>query len=195
MNEILFATANPHKTNEVRKILSGTFKIIDLADISFKGKLVERETSLEGNAISKARQALTATGFNCCFAEDSGLEVKALEGKPGVFSARFAGPERDNEENMKKVLRLLENSSDRSARFKTVIAFIDEDGIQTFEGIVNGVIANKPAGDSGFGYDPIFIPEGFDKTFAQLPPETKNKISHRSKAMSKFIDWLKTYQN
>nr|MBS0037222.1 RdgB/HAM1 family non-canonical purine NTP pyrophosphatase [Saprospiraceae bacterium] len=190
MSEILFATSNPNKTLEVKKILGAKFLIRDLNDIQLDKELEENEPTLEGNAISKARQAIQYTDFDSCFAEDTGLEIEALGGAPGIYSARFAGEDKSSEKNIDKVLHLLKNVANRAARFRTVVAHIDHSEVRVFEGMVNGTIAHSRLGISGFGYDPVFIPDGYSESFAQLPLEVKNEISHRAKAFEKFLDWI-----
>ncbi len=191
LQPILFATGNSNKTKEARAILGGEFVLRDLSDIGFEGELKEEEDTLEGNAISKAKQALQLIEFETCFAEDTGLEVVALDGAPGVFSARYAGKEGNSEANIKKLLANLKVETDRSARFRTVIAYVSGSEVFTFEGIVEGTIGEQPEGREGFGYDPVFIPRGYDQTFAQLPISVKNKISHRARAFDKFSRWLR----
>ncbi|TVR90036.1 MAG: RdgB/HAM1 family non-canonical purine NTP pyrophosphatase [Saprospirales bacterium] len=191
---ILFATGNSNKTREARAILGGEFVLRDLSEIGFDGELKEEEDTLEGNAISKAKQALQLTEFESCFAEDTGLEVVALGGAPGVFSARYAGKDGNSEANIKKLLENLEGVPDRRARFRTVIAYVRGEEVSTFEGIVEGTIGEEPKGRKGFGYDPVFIPRGYNQTFAQLPISLKNKISHRARAFEKFTNWLRGFQ-
>ncbi len=190
LRPILFATGNSNKTKEARAILGGDFLLRDLSDIGFDGELKEEEDTLEGNAISKAKQALQLTEFEACFAEDTGLEVAALDGAPGVLSARYAGNAGNSEANIKKLLENLKGETDRSARFRTVIAYVRGEEVFTFEGIIEGTIGEEPKGREGFGYDPVFIPRGYDQTFAQLSISVKNKISHRARAFDKFSRWL-----
>lgn len=191
MNEILFATGNSNKSREVRNMLRSTdFRILDLSDIGFEGELLEEEETLEGNALSKVRQALQIPNISRCFAEDTGLEVEILNGRPGVYSARFAGPQKDNEANMAKLLEMMEGEENRNAQFRTVLAYKDENIEIEFEGIVKGTIARGKSGNKGFGYDPVFIPEGHTQTFGELDSTVKNAISHRARALQKFIQWL-----
>ena len=187
---ILFATGNSNKTSEVRKILGSGFKIIDLVEFGLEIELKEEEETLEGNAVSKARQAQQLTGLNSCFAEDTGLEVDILNGEPGVRSGRYAGSNKDSKANIDKLLKKLEGVESRAARFRTVIAYVSGEESKVFEGIVRGRIGHTPSGRGGFGYDPIFIPEGYSQTFGDLDAEIKNQISHRANAFEKFSRWL-----
>ena len=190
MKQLVFATANPHKLEEVQAMLPSDIQLISLADIGFSGDIPETETTIEGNALQKARHIYDLYNMPC-FADDSGLETEALNGAPGVYSARYAGVEGAQEErahaNMNKLLNELAGKANRKARFRTVIAYIDADNnSHLFEGIVNGLIIEKAVGKEGFGYDPIFVPDGYDVTFAQMPLSEKNLISHRAKAFQKF---------
>ncbi len=188
--EIVFATGNAHKVREVNEIAGSGLRFKSLADIGCTEEIPETADTLRGNAIQKANYVSRHYGVNC-FAEDTGLEVAALDGAPGVHTARFAGPEKDPAANIALLLRKLQGVADRRANFRTVIA-LNLDGTQhIFEGICEGTIAHQPAGDGGFGYDPIFIPDGMDgKTFAQLSKEEKNKISHRGKAVRQLFRFL-----
>jgi XTP/dITP diphosphohydrolase len=186
---LVFATNNAHKLEEVRMILHNLLQIKTLSDISFNSELPETTGTITGNAIQKAQTLFNETGFTC-FADDTGLEIDALDGNPGVDTANYAGPERDSIKNMNRVLSEMDGVEDRSARFITVIAFVNENGVQTFEGEVKGKIAQAISGQGGFGYDPIFIPEGFDHTFAELPQSIKNEISHRARATALFAKWM-----
>lgn len=189
--EILFASANEHKVNEVRKLLPAGYSLVSLNDIGWTMDIPEPFDTYEENAKAKACFVFDQTGINC-FADDSGLEVDALQGRPGVFSARYAGEAKSSKDNIEKVLVELGDCENRKARFRAVIVFIHgERQIETFKGTVEGKINFKPAGTGGFGYDPVFIPEGFDETFGQLPESIKNKISHRAIAMQKFVDYLR----
>ncbi len=187
--ELIFATGNSHKIDEVKAILPSDFQVIGLKQLGYQHELPETTGTISGNALQKARTLFEHTGF-ACFADDSGLEVFALNGKPGVDSAHYAGPDRDSNANMDLLLKELSNREDRSARFITVIAYIDKFGEYVFEGIVEGEISRTKMGDSGFGYDPIFIPQGYSQSFAELSSETKNQISHRAKAVVLFKEWL-----
>lgn len=186
---MVFATANSNKLTEVRDKLGSRYIFRSLADIGCEEEIPETSPTLEGNALQKARYVSDNYGENC-FAEDSGLEIDALHGRPGVITAHYAGPERDPVANMQKVLDELGDSSNRKAQFRAVIALIIDGEEQLFEGIVRGSISYKMQGEGGFGYDPIFIPEGYDKTFAELPSSVKKDISHRSRAVSKLVAFL-----
>ena len=186
---LVFATNNAHKLEEVQTILHNRLNILSLKDIEFVKELPETTGTIIGNAIQKAQALFNETGF-ACFADDTGLEIDALDGNPGVDTAHYAGPERDAAKNMNRVLSEMVGVEDRSARFITVIAFVNENGVQTFEGEVKGKIAQAISGQGGFGYDPIFIPEGFDHTFAELPQSIKNEISHRARATALFAKWM-----
>ena len=187
-DNLIFATNNAHKLDEVRSILGSRFTIKSLKDIGCDADIPETADTLEGNALMKARFLYEKYGVDC-FADDTGLEVTALGGAPGVHTARYAG-NHDSEANMNKLLNELEKKSDRSAQFRTVIALIIEGKEFLFEGIVKGSIAKEKAGDSGFGYDPIFIPEGFSQTFSQMGNDSKNHISHRALAVEKLYNYL-----
>ncbi len=208
MNKIVFATNNKHKLEEIRSILGEGFEVLSLSDIGCHEDIPETSDTLEGNAMQKAQYVFDKYGY-ACFADDTGLEVEALGGEPGIYSARYAALDgddsisHDSEANMAKLLRKLEGIENRKARFRTVIALItnnplpigEEMGerLQLFEGIVNGSIIRERRGGEGFGYDPIFQPEGYDKTFAELGNEVKNHISHRARAVQKLADYLKSY--
>jgi XTP/dITP diphosphohydrolase len=192
---MVFATANQHKLEEVRALLPAGLQIKSLSDIGFTDEIPETEATLEGNALLKVRHIHHLFGVPC-FADDTGLEVEALGGAPGVYSARYAGAKGSSEErakaNMAKLLHNLSGETNRKARFRTIIAYVDaENNPYLFEGIVNGSIIEKAAGNEGFGYDPIFIPDGYDLTYAQMPLCEKNLISHRAKAFRKFAEALK----
>jgi XTP/dITP diphosphohydrolase len=187
--EIIFATNNLNKVREINNILGNSFKLLSLNDINLDEDIPENEPTLDGNALYKARHIFRATGKNV-FADDTGLEVEALNGKPGVHSARFAGINKDSEANIDKLLLLLENKTNRNARFRTVIALIYEKNEYLFEGVVRGEIISERRGTEGFGYDPVFIPEGQSLTFAEMKLEEKNKISHRAIAFEKLKDFL-----
>lgn len=191
IRHLLFATSNPHKLQEVRKILDRIYTVDGLDSLNFKGDIPETQDTIEGNAIQKV-QFISDYTDRAVFAEDTGLLVDALNGAPGVHSARYAGDQRSAQDNMNKLLRELEPHPNRSAHFKTIVAYRDESGkLSTFEGIMKGAITDAPRGDRGFGYDPIFQPEGYDKTFGELDEAIKNKISHRGQAMVKFLAFLK----
>ena len=190
MKEIVFATGNQNKIKEVKPLLKNKFNIIGLEDIGCFEEVPETKNTIEGNALQKARYIKKHYGVDC-FSEDSGLEVEALNGEPGVHTAYYAGKERSAEKNMNLVLKKLKNKKNRKARFKTVIALLLNGEEHLFEGIVNGTIGFEKKGNEGFGYDPIFIPEGYKKTFAQIGLKEKNKISHRKRAVKKLIDFVK----
>lgn len=191
--KIVFATHNEHKLEEVAAMLSPTFEVLGLNDIGCTEDIEETEDTLEGNAFLKAAYVFEKYSLNC-FSDDTGLEVAALNGAPGVYSARYAGQGRDSNDNMDKLLTNLEDKSDRSAQFRTVIALIINGERYQFDGIVKGHIAKEKRGTNGFGYDPIFVPEGYDKAFAELGNEVKNQISHRARATQKLIDFLSTHE-
>ena len=188
--ELVFATNNAHKLEEVRQILGDRFKVLSLNDIGCHEDIPETGNTFQDNALQKARYVKEHYGYDC-FADDTGLEVKALNGAPGVHSARYAG-DHDSEANMTKLLHELEKKSDRSAQFRTVIALILNGQEVLFEGIVTGQIATeRHYGDGGFGYDPIFVPDGYTETFSQMSSQGKNLISHRGRAVRKLADYLK----
>lgn len=189
--KIVFATNNLNKLSEVQKMLPSSIQLLSLNDINCFDEIEETETTLEGNAILKAAYITNKFGFDC-FADDTGLEVVALNGAPGVHSARYAGSENNAEKNMHKLLTALENKIERSAQFRTAIA-LNLNGKQfLFEGICKGTILKAKQGEKGFGYDPIFKPAGYDNSFASMTSEEKNKISHRGKAIEKLIHFLTT---
>lgn len=189
MKTLVFATNNLHKLEEVRDILGGSFRIASLKEIGCTDDIPETADTLEGNALQKARYVKDKFGYDC-FADDTGLEVEALGGAPGVFSARYAGPGHDSEANMRKLLKELEGKTNRQAQFRTVVALILEGREYTFEGIVRGTILTERRGTAGFGYDPVFVPEGYAETFAEMGSEEKNRISHRARAVQKLADFL-----
>ena len=200
MNKIVFATNNKHKLEEIRSILGKDFEVLSLNDIGCHEDIPETSDTLEGNAMQKAKYVFDKYGYDC-FADDTGLEVEALGGEPGIYSARYAALDNDNAEshdseaNMTKLLHKLEGIENRKARFRTVIALLTkntEEGekLHLFEGIVEGTIIKERRGGEGFGYDPIFQPEGYDQTFAELGSEVKNQISHRARAVQKLVDFL-----
>lgn len=186
---VVFATGNEHKVKEVNAALKGAFEALSLRSIGCEEELPENSPTLEGNALEKARYVHQHYQVDC-FSEDTGLEVEALDGAPGVYSARYAGPARDAEANMALLLDRLHGIENRRARFRTVIALILDGQEYTFEGVVNGSIAHEKKGAQGFGYDPIFMPDGFSRTFAQMSAEEKNAISHRGRAMGKLKAFL-----
>lgn len=200
--KIVFATNNQHKLQEIRDILGSEFEIVSLKDIGCDVDIPETGNTLEDNAMQKAQYVYDHYNLSC-FADDTGLEVEALNGEPGVHSARYAeGTDHDSEANMAKLLRNLEGKDNRKARFRTVIALIQKQDVcpcgctiikkvNRFEGIVDGSIATEKHGSAGFGYDPIFVPEGYDKSFAELGESIKNGISHRARAVAKLAEYLK----
>lgn len=187
--KIVFATNNAHKLSEVREVLKGQYEIVSLMDLGCTDDIPETANTLEGNALLKAQYIHKKFGIDC-FADDTGLEVAALNGEPGVYSARYAGADNNAAANMRKLLAQLDNVVDRSACFRTVIALIQEGEIHYFEGRVDGNIAHTPEGNEGFGYDPVFVPQGFSKSFACLGSVEKNKISHRARAVNKLVEFL-----
>jgi XTP/dITP diphosphohydrolase len=189
MSKIVFATHNEHKLREVRAIMPAGTEIVGLADLHFSGDIPETADTLEGNALQKARFVGEAFGLDC-FADDTGLEVMALDGRPGVHTARYAGETCDSLANIRKLFGELSGKPDRSARFRTVIALIRNGKEYLFDGIVNGHIADSLRGDGGFGYDPVFVPEHYTQTFAELGDGVKNTISHRARAVAKLIEFL-----
>jgi XTP/dITP diphosphohydrolase len=189
--ELVFATNNKHKLGELQAILGDRIKLLSLNDIGCDEDIPEEQETLEGNASQKAFYVFNKFGYNC-FADDTGLEIEALNGEPGVYSARYAGEERSAEANMDKVLAGLFKIKNRNARFRTVISLVIDGSEKQFEGVVDGNILTEKRGKSGFGYDPIFQPEGFLQTFAEMNLTDKNKISHRGRAVEKLIQYLKT---
>lgn len=189
MKRIVFATGNPHKVREVNQVLPEVISIVGLKDINCLEELPETSPTLEGNALEKARYVYENYGVEC-FSEDTGLEVDALNGDPGIYTARYAGEHCTPEDNIVLLLKNMEGKMNRNARFRTVIALIMNDEEHLFEGVANGQIAETRKGAGGFGYDPVFIPEGFEHSFAEMPAEEKNQISHRGKAVKKLIDFL-----
>ncbi len=190
MKKICFATNNAHKIEEVQAILGENFTLLTLKQIGCEDELPETGNTLEANSLQKARYLFDHYQIDC-FADDSGLEVTALNGEPGVFSARYAGEQRSHADNIALLLKNLSGVKDRSAQFRTVITLILDGKVTQFEGAVKGEIIEELRGDEGFGYDPIFIPEGYNQTFAEMSLEEKGKISHRAKAVEKLINFLK----
>lgn len=188
--KLIFASRNENKFLEIEKIIPKNIQLGNLNELNFYDEIPENEETIEGNATFKAEFIHSKFGVNV-FADDTGLEVEVLNGKPGVHSARFAGIECDSNKNINKLLELLENKKNRKARFKTIIVLIFKQQFYQFEGTVNGEILFDRKGKNGFGYDSIFKPKGFDKSFAELSIDIKNKISHRAIAMSKLIDFIK----
>ena len=186
---LVFATQNKNKVKEIKKVIPNFVTLKDLEAIGCSEDIPETKDTIEGNAIQKANFVAEKYQVNC-FSDDTGLEVEALNGEPGVYSARYAGPSKNADENMDLLLKKLKNKTNRKARFKTVIALVLDNKTYTFEGIVKGVIRTEKSGDSGFGYDPIFEPEGKGITFAEMDVNEKNTISHRSRAFCKMKDFL-----
>jgi len=190
---LIFASNNEHKIREINSILGNSFRLLSLHDISINEDIPEEEPQLEGNALAKARFVFNFTGMDV-FADDTGLEISFLNGLPGVHSARFAGENKDSSANIEKVLSLLANTNNREARFRTVIALILEKKEYLFEGIVTGKIIREKKGIEGFGYDPIFIPDGKTLTFAEMRLAEKNSVSHRARAFEKLKEFLVQYR-
>lgn len=189
MKQLVFATNNAHKLDEVRNILGDTFEILGMAQIGCHDDIEETADTFAGNALIKARYIKGKYGYDC-FADDSGLEIEALGGAPGVYSARFAGEGHNSEKNMDKVLSLMQGKSNRNARFCTVVALVTGEGEYTFEGEIKGEILDERRGKGGFGYDPIFRPENETLTFAEMGDDRKNAISHRARAVKKLAEFL-----
>ena len=189
MNKIIFASNNVNKVIEIRKILEDKYEILTLKEAGLDIDIPEPHNTMELNAFEKASTIFNLMGTTC-FAEDSGLEVDALGGEPGVLSARYAGTHGDDEKNIEKLLNNMHNVENRNARFRTVISLIEKGENKFFEGVCEGTLAYQQRGNHGFGYDPIFIPLGFDKTFAECTPEEKNAVSHRKKAIKQMIEYL-----
>jgi XTP/dITP diphosphohydrolase len=187
--KLVFASNNKHKVREISQILDNKITLLSLSEVNIPEDIPEDEPLIEGNALFKARYVYNATGLNV-FADDTGLEIEALNGLPGVHSARFAGEGKDSSANIAKVLAMLNGIENRKARFRTVIALILERKEYLFEGIVSGTIIDEKRGEEGFGYDPVFIPDGKELTFAQMKLSEKNKISHRAMAFEKLKEFL-----
>ena len=185
----IFATHNANKVKEIRSLLGNDYQVISLEEAGFTDDIPEPYDTLEENAHEKSRIIYQATGKNC-FSEDTGLEVEALAGAPGVFSARYAGPDKSAEANISKLLADMQDESNRRARFRTIISLILDGKEYQFEGCCPGRIARAPAGEKGFGYDPVFIPDGAERTFAQMDLAEKNLYSHRSRALIKLLEFL-----
>jgi XTP/dITP diphosphohydrolase len=200
MNTLVFATQNKYKIMEISDVMkkdlppdqSRKWYIASLDDVDITEEIPETSNTLEGNALLKALYVFNKTGLNC-FADDTGLEIDALKGNPGVYSARYAGPQKSFDDNIKKVLYELKNVKNRKARFRTVVALVLGNDHYFFEGIANGRIIHEKRGSEGFGYDPIFIPDGHQKTFAEMNLDEKNLISHRAIAVKKLIEFLKNH--
>ena len=190
MKKLVFATNNAHKLEEIRAILGDKVEILSLNDINCHADIPETADTLQGNAALKAQYIFENYGLDC-FADDTGLEVEALNGAPGIYSARYAdGEGHDSEANMKKLLSEMQDKENRKARFRTVICLIEDGKEHFFEGIVNGSIIRERKGGTGFGYDPIFMPDGYSETFAEMGNDEKNKISHRARAVQELCEYL-----
>jgi len=189
MKKLIFATNNQHKLEEVSHLIKDNYKILSLKDINCFEEIPETSDTIKGNASQKSHYIFDKFGIDC-FADDTGLEIEALNGRPGVFSARYAGIENDFEKNMNKVLVEMNQVTNRKARFKTVISLILNGKENFFEGIIKGVILTEKRGQEGFGYDPIFQPNGYNLTFAEMPLGEKNKISHRAIAVQNLVNYL-----
>lgn len=187
--KLVFATNNSNKIREIKPLLPSSIELLSLGDINCFEEIPENENTIAGNALAKAQYVKEKYGYNC-FADDTGLEVVALRGQPGVHSARYAGEGKNDEDNMSKLLANLDHSHNRKAQFKTVIALVLGGQQEEFEGICKGEILNTARGSAGFGYDPIFQPAGFDQSFAEMTATQKNEISHRAIAMRKLIEFL-----
>lgn len=189
----VFASKNEHKVSEIRALLPDRIILQSLNDISWDADIEETGETLEANAVIKAKAVFEATGMPC-FADDSGLEVAALNGCPGVHSARYAGPEKSDFNNCQKLLSELKGMENRKAKFKTVIAYVDDQGSHLFAGEVHGEIIHEFRGTMGFGYDPLFVPDGWNLTFAEVTKDEKNSVSHRAKAFDQFLKFLATVE-
>jgi XTP/dITP diphosphohydrolase len=192
--ELVFATNNQHKLAELQAIVGTHFKLLSLQDIGCNEEIPEEQDTLEANASQKAFFIYNKYGYNC-FADDTGLEIEALNGEPGVFSARYAGEDKNPEANIDKVLGKLAKINNRKARFRTVISLVINGTEHQFEGIVDGEILKERRGSSGFGYDPVFLPDGFSQSFAEMNLQDKNQISHRGRAVAKLAEYLKSIDN
>ncbi|HZX74359.1 MAG TPA: non-canonical purine NTP diphosphatase [Cyclobacteriaceae bacterium] len=187
--KLCFATNNAHKLDEIKAILGKKFEIISLKDIGCSEELPEERNTIEGNSLQKADYVFYHFDIDC-FADDTGLEVEALNGAPGVYSARYAGEQRNSEDNIDLLLKNLHGVENPKARFRTVITFIRPQEIHQFEGVVEGIILKERRGKGGFGYDSVFLPNGFEKTLAEMSMDEKNQISHRGRAMENFVQFL-----
>jgi XTP/dITP diphosphohydrolase len=188
-NRLVFATNNLHKLEEIQEAIGNRIQLVNLAELGFKGEIPEEQDTIDGNAAQKAFFIFNRFGIDC-FADDTGLEIDALNGDPGVYSARYAGENCSFEDNINKVLASLSRKTNRKARFRTVIALVENGKLSTFQGEIKGTITMERRGLHGFGYDPIFLPEGFDRTFAEMELHQKNRISHRALAVQKLVAYL-----
>ena len=191
MTQLVFATHNPHKLSEVAAIIGSGVRLLSLADIGCNEDIPETELTLEGNSLLKARFVKDNYGYDC-FADDTGLEVEALGNAPGVYSARYAGEPCNPEANIVKLLAEMQGMANRRARFRTAVALVDSSGEHHFEGMIAGQIISERRGSSGFGYDPLFIPDGYELTFAEMDADAKNRISHRAEAIKRLAAFLQT---
>jgi XTP/dITP diphosphohydrolase len=187
--KLIFATNNQHKVREIREALGGTYEIISLKEAGIDKEIPEPHDTLEANASEKSGTIYALTGLNC-FSEDTGLEVEALQGMPGVLSARYAGENASFADNVEKLLSEMRGQENRKARFRTIISLINNGEESRFEGVCEGRITDSPSGTDGFGYDPVFVPEGADRTFAEMSLEEKNRYSHRARAVQKLVLYL-----
>ena len=190
--DLVFGTSNPNKLKEIRHLIPSSIRLWSMQEVGIDQELPEDQDTIAGNAEQKVHELYRLCGKNC-FAEDTGLIVEALNGDPGVYSARYAGPQRSAQDNMDLLLHNLRSKDNRNAHFLTVIALHWEGGLYTFKGIVEGHIAHQAAGKGGFGYDPIFIPSGYQKSFGELPSHVKNQMSHRARAVLKLITFLESH--
>ena len=189
--KLCFATNNLHKIQEVQAVVGNAFQLVSLQQIGCLEELPEEQATIEGNSLQKAQYVFDTYKISC-FADDSGLEVEALSGEPGVYSAMYAGPQRSHADNIDMLLTNLTGVTNRKANFKTVITFVDSQAQQNqFTGLLHGTILNERKGNNGFGYDPVFQPDGFSKSLAEMSPEEKNNISHRALAVQKLVNFLK----
>ncbi len=192
METLVFATHNHHKAKEIKNVLKGKYHVVYLTELDLYEEIPETGDTLQENALIKARYVFEKTG-KACFADDTGLEVAALNGAPGVYSARYAGEKASFEDNINKLLLAMEGINNRRARFRTVMAYIDNQSNEhLFEGKVEGVITTQKRGEQGFGYDPVFLPDGYQENFAEMSAEEKNRISHRAKAVQQLVKYLKS---
>ncbi|MBN2638568.1 MAG: non-canonical purine NTP diphosphatase [Bacteroidales bacterium] len=194
MQQLVFATHNDHKLFELKELLSGLYDVVSLNDVGVTEDIPEPGSTLTENASIKSNYVKKKFGLDC-FADDTGLEVDALKGAPGVYSARYAGENATYDQNVEKLLNEMTGETDRSARFKTVISLLIEGKEYFFEGVVEGKIIHQRKGKDGFGYDPVFVPQGYEETFAEMSLDQKNQISHRGRAVRKLVSFLKEYKN
>jgi XTP/dITP diphosphohydrolase len=190
--QLIFATNNQHKLKEILALLDQKYDVKDLKDVNISEEIPETHETLKENAIEKAMYIYNKYGYDC-FADDTGLEIEALDGRPGVYSARYAGEGCSFQDNVDKVLSEMDGVENRTAKFRTVIALVEKGIVYTFDGEVEGSIIQIGRGKDGFGYDPLFLPAGFNQTFAEMPLALKNSISHRARALKKFVDFLQAH--